>query len=211
MPAVHADSNFIFTHLPVAPDFVPAARNTGELTSMEGNLYLLNLFMTFFLLTSVSYADEKISLPKGWRFPTEDELSDVIRKDSPTKYSKAKADFNGDGINDDAFLLKSTKFSGEGLFVRLSDKQKGFRWIELHVIDWGEKYPKVELSMGVTVAKPGTYWTACGKGYFECEEGEPKVLKLRWPAINYVKFESANSFFVWDDKSKNFKRIWISD
>ncbi len=118
-------------------------------------MYLLHLIVISFLLTSVSYAGEKISLPDGWRFPTEDELTYVSRKQSPVKYSKAVADFNGDGINDEAALLKSTKFSGEGLFVRLSDKQKGFKWIELDVIDWGKEYPKVDLSMGVDIAKPG--------------------------------------------------------
>lgn len=167
--------------------------------------------MISFLLTSVSSASDKISLPEGWRFPTADELTYVSRKDSPTKYSKAVADFNGDGINDEAFLLKSTEFSGEGLFVRLSDKQKGFRWVELDVINWGREYPKVDLSMGVDVAKPGNYKTACGKGYFECKKGEPQVLKLRRPAIDYFRFESDNSFFVWDEKKAKFKRIWMSD
>ena len=105
------------------------------------------------------------------------------------------ADFNGDGIDDEAYLVKSTKFSGEGLFVCLSDKQKGYRWLTLATIDWGEKYPNVNLSMGVDIVNPGEYKTACGKGYYECEKGEPKVLKLNRPAINYSKFESANSFF----------------
>ncbi len=172
---------------------------------------LLNLIIISFLLSSVSHAGEKISLPKCWRLPTEDELTYVNRKGSPTKYSRAVADFNGDGIDDEALLLKSTQFVGEGLFVRLSDKQEGFRWVELDVIHWGREYPKVDLSMGVDVAKPGNYSTACGKGYFECKEGEPEVLKLRLPAIDYFRFESANSFFVWDENTKCFKRIWMSD
>ncbi len=167
--------------------------------------------LTYLLLASTAYSGDKITLPEGWRFPTEKELSYVSRKDSPTKYTRAIADFNGDGINDEAFLLKSTKFSGEGLFVHLSNKESGFRWIELDVIDWGKQYSNVDLSMGVDIAKPGEYKTACGKGYFECNEGEPLVLKLRRPAINYFRFESANSFFVWDEKKAKFKRIWMSD
>lgn len=157
-------------------------------------------------------AQENIALPDGWRYPTTEELSDEPgRKDSPTKLAKAIADFNGDGINDEAFLLKSTKFSGEGLFVHLSDKQKVFRWIKLDVIDWGPKYPKVNLSMGISIAKPGKYKTACGKGYFECKKDEPEVIQLKQPALDYFKFESANSFFVWDEKTAIFKRIWMSD
>jgi len=167
--------------------------------------------MIYLLIASASYAGEKATLPEGWRYPTEEELSYVSRKESPTKYSKAVADFSDDGINDEAFLLKSTKFSGEGLFVRISDKRGGFRWLELDVIDWGKKYPKVDLSMGIDIANHGEYKTACGKGYFACKEGEPDVLKLRRPAIDYFRFESANSFFVWDDKTASFKRIWMSD
>jgi len=65
--------------------------------------------------------------------------------------------------------------------------------------------------MGVTIAKPGKYKTACGKGYFECEKGEPAELNLKLPAIDYFKEGSANSFFIWDKKAKQFKRIWMSD
>lgn len=156
--------------------------------------------------------EQKTDLPTGWRYPSAEELSDELgRKDSPTKYTKAVTDFNGDGIDDEAYLLKSTTFSGEGLLVRLSDKQKGFRWVTLATIDWGKEYPKVNLSMGVDIAKPGEYKTACGKGYWACEKGEPAVLKLKRPAIDYFKFESANSFFYWDDKTNRFKRIWMSD
>jgi len=96
------------------------------------------------------------------------------------------------------------------LLVYLSDKQKGFSWLTLATIDWGKKYPKVNLAMGVDVVKPGKYETACGKGYWECEKGEPKILELKRPAINYFKLASANSFFFLDDKSNSFKRNWIS-
>jgi hypothetical protein len=117
-------------------------------------------------------AKENIILPEGWRYPTAEELFDEPgRKDSPTKYAKAVADFNGDGIEDEAHLFKSTKFSGEGLWVLLSDKRKGFRWLRLDIIDWGKNYPKVSLSMGIDTVKPGEYKTACGKGYFKCEKG----------------------------------------
>lgn len=175
-------------------------------------MHWVNLIFLFLLLATPAFGQDKIALPEGWRYPTAEELSDEPeRKDSPTKYIKAVADFNGDGINDEAYLVKSTKFSGEGLLVHLSDKQRGFRWLVLNTIDWGKEYPKVNLSMGIAVVKPGQYETACGKGYFECKKGEPRVLKLKRPAIDYFKFGSANSFFFWDDKTSSFKRIWMSD
>ncbi len=175
-------------------------------------MYWLNIIFVSLLLVKPAIAKDEIMLPEGWRYPSPSELSaEPARNDSPTKYSKAVADFNGDGIVDEAYLLKSTKFSGEGLFVRLSDKRIGFKWVELDIIDWGKEYPKVDLSMGIDIAKHGKYKTACGKGYFECNEGEPEVLNLKQPAINYFRFESANSFFVWDNKTRRFNRIWMSD
>lgn len=67
------------------------------------------------------------------------------------------------------------------------------------------------ISMGVDVANPDIYKTACGKGYWKCEKNEPEVINLKLPAINFFQTESANSFFYWDRKKKAFKRIWISD
>lgn len=175
-------------------------------------MYWLYTIFLFILFATTALAKEEIALPEGWRYPTIEELSDEPdRNDSPTKYIKAVADFNGDGITDKAYLFKSTEFSGEGLLVRLSDKQKGFRWLVLATIKWRKDYPKVNLCMGIDIVKPGKYKTACGKGYYECEKGEPEVLKLKRPAINYFKFGSANSFFFWDDKTNSFKSIGISD
>src|ERR1700676_1461953 len=46
------------------------------------------------------------ALPKGGRLATNDELADEDRKDSPVRFANAAADFNGDGIVDQAFVLK---------------------------------------------------------------------------------------------------------
>ncbi|HBB68311.1 MAG TPA: hypothetical protein DCZ93_13665 [Elusimicrobia bacterium] len=174
--------------------------------------YRLVLPLVLFLLIAQPGAASDVALPDGWRYPTTEELSDeAIRKDSPTKYAEVVADFNGDGRMDQALLLKSTKFSGEGLLVRLSDRKEAFRWIVLDSIDWGKKYPKVNLSMGINIVKPGKYKTACAKGYWKCEKDEPSVVKVKGAAIDYFKPESANSFFIWDAATTRFKRIWISD
>lgn len=151
---------------------------------------------------------DNIALPEGWRYLTTEELSNQSwRQNSPTKYAKLVADFNGDGIDDNAYILKNTNFSREGLFVHLSDKQAGFKWLLLDTTDLA----RTNLYMGIDAVKPGEYITACGKGYFKCKKGEPAILKIERPAINYFQFESVNSFFVWNDKTRLFKQIWISD
>ncbi len=168
--------------------------------------YIFLLIILF--IATLAYA---LELPDGWRLPTEKELaSEPLRLKSPTKNAKVEADFNGDGKIDYALLLKSTKFSGECFAVNYS-KGNEYSWQILSEIDWGEEYPNVNLSMGIDLAKPKRYKTACGKGYWECEPGEPEVLELMLPGIWYFKFESAASLWFWDSSLKSFKSIAISD
>lgn len=151
-------------------------------------------------------------LPDGWRLPTRKELSDEERKDRPTRYAKATADFNGDGIADDAVLLKSSRYSAEALWVRLSN-DKGFSWVKLDETKW-DKYPNVDLAMGVDVAPPGIYPYGCFENAKDCNFGpvsERPKLKLRDPSIHYFRFGSASSAFFWSYKSGRFLRVWISD
>jgi hypothetical protein len=140
----------------------------------------------------------------GWRSPSQSDLGDDSewRKESKDLYLLAKADFDGDGKEDEACLMINDKENKLGLFVFLSrhgktsplllDAMSDKKWVEV---------------MGVAVAKPGAYKTACGKGYWACEKDEPPVLKLERPAIDFFKAESANSFFVWDGMKKEFNKI----
>lgn len=160
------------------------------------------------LTSQVAFAVEP---PAGWRLPTKKELAaEPLRSRSSTKSAEVVGDFNGDGTKDHAYLFKSTKFSGEGLVVRLSSL-KGFIWKIIDQIDWGKEYPNVDLAMGIDLVKPGVYKTACAKGYWECDLNEPEVLKLKTPAIWHFRFESAASIWYWDNKSGEFKQVWISD
>jgi hypothetical protein len=56
-------------------------------------------------------------LPEGWRMPTVKEVTDPLREKSSVAFAKATADFTGDGLLDEALLLQSTRFSGEGLWI----------------------------------------------------------------------------------------------
>ena len=108
-------------------------------------------------------------------------------------------------------MLKSTKYSGQTLFVRLSDGNRGHRWVQLNSIDWGPKYPNVDLSMAIEVLKPGIHEYYCFDEEKDCNLGKKKKLRLTKPAFSYYKFESSGSFFFWDDKTKKFRRAWDSE
>jgi hypothetical protein len=159
----------------------------------------------FVLLIPLALIAQDIS---GWRIPTQSELAENLgwRKEDPNFYISAKADFDGDGKEDEARLLINDKENKMGLFVTLSSQNRGNPLLLEAIAD----KRTIEV-MGIEVAKPGTYKTACGKGYWACKKGEPSELKLTNPAIDFFRFGSANSYFVWDTKTKKFKRIWMSD
>jgi hypothetical protein len=136
-----------------------------------------------------------------------------LRDESPSKYTKVSADFNGDGVPDEAVLLKSLRFNGEGLWVRLSKGKDAFTWLKLAERRWPQEYKETDLAMGIEVAPPGVHPYGCFDGAAECDwdpTQRPK-LKLRDPALLYFKFESAASLFFWSNKYQRFLRVWVSD
>ena len=167
--------------------------------------YIL-LFCVF--ITPLAYPFE---FPDEWRLPTEKELSkEPLREKSPTKNAKIEADFNGDGNIDHAFLLKRTTYNGEGLVIWLSTTSE-YSWQVIDEISRGEENQNIGPLWGIDLAKPGKYKTACGKGYWVCENGEPEVLELKLPGIWHYKFENTASMWFWDTSTNKFQRIWISD
>lgn len=108
---------------------------------------------------------------------------------------------------DQAMLLVSVEGRGLALFAFLSQANHTFKLYKLDTI----KDTSSLRAMGVASVRPGTYKTACGKGYWKCKKGEVPEMTIRLDAINYFKTESANSYFYWDAKAAFFKKVWISD
>ena len=65
--------------------------------------------------------------------------------------------------------------------------------------------------VGFETVAPGTYESACGKGYWECASDEPAVIELEMTALRYFNFESASSILHWDAETGAFIRTWTSD
>ena len=157
------------------------------------------------LFVSISaYAEE---YPAGLRLPTKKELSkEPLRKKSSTKNAKVEGDFNGDGKLDYAFLLASVNSSKGALAVKLS-KDNGYEWkIVDKTLDWNGE------PMGIDLAKPDKYETACGKGYWECGGGEPATITLKNAGFWYSPFEKGGAVMIfWDDDKNDFQQIIMSD
>jgi hypothetical protein len=147
--------------------------------------------------------------PPGWRVPTDADYSgdwQEFRKDVPVPFH-VEGDFDGDGLSDEAWILLRSSGDGWMVVARMSQKGKPSRLIDL-VKPTGEASAQYH---GIALAKPGRYETACGKGYFECKPGEPEVLDLKRPGIEFFKYESASSIFFWDSTSRRFRQVWTSD
>ncbi len=165
----------------------------------------MNKFLIICILLSISTLSFAVELPKGWRLPTEKELSqEPLRNKSSTKNIMVEADFNDDGKVDTALLLKSTSSHSEGLFVRLS----GYSW---QLINQIKKKVDTPFTVGISLASPKTYKTACGKGYGKCNSEAPLTIKLNLHGIFLFIFESAHSVWYWDSSTNEFKQTWLSD
>lgn len=145
----------------------------------------------------------------GWRLPGKDDVTgDWATYGSPERPAyRARADFNGDGLPDDAYIALATVGERWALFANLSSGGGRSSVIMLDQSD-GQTLPQ---RMGISVAQPGTYKTAAGKGYGKSGRAEPSQLQSRLPAIDYHVFESASSFFWWDPAEGAFRRTWMSD
>jgi hypothetical protein len=145
-------------------------------------------------------------LPSGWRKANARESSGEWRQKSSSKFLRAIGDFDGDGKPDIAELLVEMSGKRWALFVRLTSAGK---W---QMLDAPSDIESLDR-FGVAVAKPGRYETACGKGYgdYACGHGEPDVLNLTRPGIDFFYTESSDSIFYWDRSAKAFHKHLISD
>jgi hypothetical protein len=147
-------------------------------------------------------------VPDGWRLPdpretyATDNRAGPWRDESRNKFLVARGDFDGDGAPDVARLLVSVDGRQMALFVFLGSGP----WLQLDAM----KSEQLEV-MGIDALPPGAHRTVCGKGYRNCEPGEPEILELRFPGIDYFKAESASSVFYWSPADKRFLRLWLSD
>jgi hypothetical protein len=170
--------------------------------------FITTIAFVILVLTPIAHAQSKPEFPAGWKPATKSDYSDEdlsFRKNQVPNH--IEADFNGDGITDQAWILINTSKSLYGLFVFLGQKTGGHKMLTLDE----HKRETEKLFMGISLWEPGQYKTACGKGYWECKDDETQILKLKTPGINFFAFESANSVFYWNSREDEFKRIWMSD
>lgn len=163
----------------------------------------------YFLFSPLAQAAE-IGLPSGWRILTLSDLKWTV--DDPDRtpqkdYLSVRADFDGDGKKDAARFLVKKDGSEYALFIsHYSDGKL------IHYKHYSASQIRKIANLGISLAKPGVYKTACAKGYGdECRADEPKEIRLEYHGIYFFTFESAASIVYWQSKNNRFEKVFISD
>ena len=164
-----------------------------------------SVLLLMFLTVVAGASNAQLILPEGWRAPKAQELAltdNTWRNSSREKYLVVRADFDGDGKEDQAQLLVNADGTTYGLFILLGSGAAV-------VLD--SKDVNSLTTMGIDKLPPGTHKTACGKGYGNCKAGEPESVRLRNPGVLYFQTEGAKSVFFWSVSDRTFRRLWLSD
>ena len=172
---------------------------------------LLSLIVTSILISVVAIpiratSQSPLALPAGWRLPTQKEANQAWRSSAATRYLVEQGDFTGDGRQDSAYLLVRADGSGVAPFVGLTRRDGVTLYIQ------GEETNHIEYleNEGLKIAKPGTYTTACGKGY-GCSPGDKESITISHDAIEFFKREGPSRLIYWDAARKVFAETWLSD
>src|SRR2546428_2515981 len=132
-----------------------------------------SVLLLMFLTVVAGTSNAQLNLPEGWRAPKAQELAltdNTWRNSSREKYLVVRADFDGDGKEDQAQLLVNADGTTYGLFILLGSGSAV-------VLDYRDVSSLT--TMGIDKLSPGTHKTACGKGYGDCKAGEPESVRLR--------------------------------
>lgn len=170
------------------------------LSILDMKIPIIALFLI--ALASVCSAQE---MPTGWTKPGPKLTHQDFRRTDANHFLVATGDFNGDGVQDKAFLLVNQRTQKLGFFVCLTT-ETGCDWHRLEVLD----IAFLDV-MGIAKVKPGQYETACGKGYWECGKDEPEKLSTKRDAVEFFKDESASSVYVYNPRTHKFISVATSD
>lgn len=182
-------------------------------------------FLLFAMVVLASESQGAPSLPKGWILPEHPAFDGAWRKASPSRYLKAGADLNCDGIEDSVFILQPAKGPGIGLFAFLQDGNGAFKAKLLFDSrkDGTDLKGRTEKEVnkvhfwyrslfGIRIVARGIYPTACGKGYMECGKNEKRKVEMECGGIDFFPFEEGGNInFFWDRGRKKFRSAVMGD
>jgi len=160
------------------------------------------LALTFFAVLFSAAADAQ-NLPKGWRHPKSDEVSQKWRLKDRNRFVTVRGDF--DDKDDLAELLVSKSGHKCALFVRLSSERNN--WMEP---TW--QVDKEGLGQfGINIVRPGKHDTLCSSDTSSCDPKTPSEVDLRTYGIQFFSYGQASSLTYWDERARTFQWVPMSD
>ena len=106
-------------------------------------------------------------------------------------------------------FLANGKLATAGLFFDKNGTAKAFvrrqgnkQWVEFAEC----RHEAADCSL--SLLSPGTYRTACGKGFFDCGSGERETFTSRYPVLVLTDGDVQVAFVF---QSTGIKRIWLTD
>jgi hypothetical protein len=124
---------------------------------------------TLFILTTL------VPIPDGWKLPGVEYASEEWRLGSGAHFTEVSGNFNGDGLADYAEILVSGDARCFKVFAFIARDENG--GYEVHALIPTEDIKYLTFT-GIDKVEPGSYLTACGKGYWECSADEPPELSI---------------------------------
>jgi hypothetical protein len=125
------------------------------------------------------------------------DLKSTFNKDIKTP-TTVVADFDGNNLDDYAFILRSNKNTEEIFIVCLQISNKNYRIIEIlrdnYVFDY------------IEIVKPNTFVEPT-----LAVETHANPITLKNHAINAVNYGKSSAVYFWDNNTKSFNVIWTSD
>lgn len=118
---------------------------------------------------------------------------------------RADGDFDGDGEVDFVALSENTQTGAFAIVAQLSSKAHSGKPIVVHTYDWGDL-----TRIALHPVGPGTFETACSKGYGSRYDPCPiKFVTINNDGFYLFFMEASGRIVYWKDGA--FHDIWISD
>ncbi len=143
-----------------------------------------------------------VNVPAGWRFPRDKDYSEdwaEFRGQIPVPFH-ARGDFDGDGTEDDAWILLRDNGKGWGLFVFLSSVGRPIR-IKTEVEDAPAQW------YALIAVAPSGKGTVCDQGVSKCDKGERRYPSLKNGGFEFLFLGKGSVLYYWDPLKKQFQRV----
>jgi len=163
-------------------------------------MLLRAIFLILPLLIFASSALAEQHPPAGWRYPNKKDMTGdwLAHKKKLKEPYHIKADFDGDGLTDDAWILLKRDGSGWGLYAFIKRKKAPIEVFPLadSPIEQDVSDPQ---AYSISIAKPGRYQTADGP------------VDLVRPGIDFFRYGGVEWVYYWSSPAGSFKAAAISE